>query len=148
MQWWQNGWYLFEQDSMSMISEIIDSDNQNRFCSENSESIESLCTSLAALSTASKGQGMWRDRYTIYPLHYLPFPAESDEQVLLAFNSFNFNTQDASDDKSINNTCKKKQKFYLLFRINSPVTAIWPKRNERVSSMLLIRERIVLPTNS
>jgi len=63
----------YERDSMSMISEIIDSDNQNRFYSENSESLESLCTSLAALSTAPKGQGMWRDRYTIYLYIIFPF---------------------------------------------------------------------------
>ncbi|XP_067209228.1 ankyrin-3 isoform X13 [Linepithema humile] len=29
------------------------------------ESLESLCTSLAALSTASKGQGMWRDSFLV-----------------------------------------------------------------------------------
>lgn len=38
-------------------------DNQSRFFSEISASLESLCTSLAALGTAPKGQGMWRDRY-------------------------------------------------------------------------------------
>lgn len=38
-------------------------DNQSRFFSEISASLESLCTSLAALGAASKGQGMWRDRY-------------------------------------------------------------------------------------
>lgn len=38
-------------------------DNQSRFFSEISASLESLCTSLAALGIAPKGQGMWRDRY-------------------------------------------------------------------------------------
>lgn len=92
---------------MSMINEIIDSDNQNRFCSENSESLESLCTSLAALSTASKGQGMWRDRYTIYPLRYLPLFAELDKQVFLLYKyyiQYNYiqNAIIISDDKHNN----------------------------------------------
>lgn len=50
------------RDSMSMTRDTT-MDNQSRFFSEISASLESLCTSLAALGTAPKGQGMWRDRY-------------------------------------------------------------------------------------
>lgn len=47
-----------------------------RFCSEIRASLESLNTSLAALGhTMSKGQGMWRDRYTICPFYLSPFCA-------------------------------------------------------------------------
>lgn len=100
---------------MSMINEIIDSDNQNRFCSENSESLESLCTSLAALSTASKGQGMWRDRYTIYPLRYLPLFAELDKQVFLLY-KFYIITCKMQLLATINIIISKNRKIYLLFK--------------------------------
>lgn len=101
---------------MSMISEIIDSDNENRFCSENRESLESLCISLAAFSTTPKGQGMWRDRYTIYPLCYLPFPAESDKQVFLLYKNFlHYNTQNTKILLStINITILVKKKTLLV----------------------------------
>lgn len=115
---------------MSMISEIIDSDNQNRFCSENSESLESLCTSLAALSTAPKGQGMWRDRYTIYPLRYLPFSAKSDEQVFLLY-KFCIMTRKTQLLLATINTLivsVKKGKSHLSFRNNSAVITVCPKR--------------------
>lgn len=55
--------FVRARDSMSMTRDTT-MDNQSRFCSGISASLESLCTSLAALGTAPKGQGMWRDRYT------------------------------------------------------------------------------------
>lgn len=55
--------FVRARDSMSMTRATPTMDNQSRFFSEISASLESLCTSLAALGAAPKGQGMWRDRY-------------------------------------------------------------------------------------
>ena len=56
--------------------------NHTRFCSEIRPSLESLNTSLAALGTMSKGQGMWRDRYT-NPFFFIIFPRIREEKFFL-----------------------------------------------------------------
>jgi len=129
MQWQQKRVLLIRARQHEHDSKIIDSDNQNRFCSENSEFLESLCTSLAALSTASKGQGMWRDRYT-YPLHYLPFPVESDKQVFLLY-KLRITTRKTQLLAMINILMIfAKKKSSVCHLDNSAVIVICPKKNE------------------
>lgn len=83
---WENGWERVQSARERMLNESEDKRNENacawnrkwthnytRFCSEIRASLESLNTSLAALGTMSKGQGMWRDRYNTCPFYYSPF---------------------------------------------------------------------------
>lgn len=90
-------------------------DNRDRFCSENSESLESLCNSLAALSTAPKGPGMWRDRYITYSLlsSFMCIMSKLKNKFSKVLRGIIANTV-MDNDYEVNNVFVNGKVFYIL----------------------------------